>query len=628
MAQIPLIVSFGGVNAAGRSSFHHGYRRMIIESLADDDRQQVLTGLAQMMGLVNFDGGSYRDTADNEINPEQIESEFGELILEGTLIRRIEESYFDPDNVFGHASVDLKDDETVSFEIAKRYLPKQLPKSWHVADVNTRKVQVTVSDGLSTMIESYRKVEVSSAGQLPSGFDPASLYNSRYHPRGLSLTVMAAADAINSLGIEWSKVKKAISPDEIAVYASSLLGQMDENGFGGVLQSRLKSKRVSSKQLALGFNSMTADFVNAYICGSVGGTGSMTGACASFLYNLRLGMDDIRSGRRRVVIVGCSEAPVTSEVMEGFDAMSALGRDENIRRLDGEDAVLDNRRSSRPFGRNAGFTIAESAQYVILMDDELALKLGAQIHGAVGDVFINADGYKKSISSPGPGNYITMAKAVASARAIVGIDVVRNHSFVQAHGSSTPQNRVTESIILDKVAEAFEIENWPLCAIKSYVGHSLATASGDQLISTLGVFKYGILPGIKTIDEVADDVANDRLSISTNDTKLDQPQVAFLNSKGFGGNNATACILSPSAVEKLLSQKYSQQQLNDYQVKLSDTQEKAKQYEHDFLQGNYRTIYIFGENLVDETQIKIDSDSMTIPGFDGSINLNLENPYG
>ncbi len=83
---------------------------------------------------------------------------------------------------------------------------------------------------------------------------------------------------------------------------------------------------------------------------------------------------------------------------------------------------MDFRRASRPFGENCGFTLAESSQYVVLMDDELALRLGADIHGAVTDVFINADGFKKSISAPGPGNYLTVAKAVASAVQIVGLD--------------------------------------------------------------------------------------------------------------------------------------------------------------------------------------------------------------
>jgi acetoacetyl-[acyl-carrier protein] synthase len=57
---------------------------------------------------------------------------------------------------------------------------------------------------------------------------------------------------------------------------------------------------------------------------------------------------------------------------------------------------------------------------VVLFDDQLAMELGATIYAAASDVFVNADGYKKSIAGPGVGNYITMAKAVAAARAVIG----------------------------------------------------------------------------------------------------------------------------------------------------------------------------------------------------------------
>ena len=164
-----------------------------------------------------------------------------------------------------------------------------------------------------------------SAGILPTGFEPGDHYNSRFHPRGLQMAILGASDAINSIGIEWSDVMKKVKPDEVAVYAVSGLGQVDDYGMGGYLQARLRSNRPTSKQLALGMNSMPADFVNAYVCGSVGTTGAVAGACASFLYNLRLAVNDIAEGRHRVVICGSSEAPITPEIIEGFAVMSALG---------------------------------------------------------------------------------------------------------------------------------------------------------------------------------------------------------------------------------------------------------------------------------------------------------------
>ncbi|HNF09694.1 MAG TPA: hypothetical protein PLX36_10580, partial [Pseudomonadales bacterium] len=33
MVRLPVIVGFGGINPAGRSSFHHGYRRLVLDVL-------------------------------------------------------------------------------------------------------------------------------------------------------------------------------------------------------------------------------------------------------------------------------------------------------------------------------------------------------------------------------------------------------------------------------------------------------------------------------------------------------------------------------------------------------------------------------------------------------------------
>ncbi|MCB1616378.1 MAG: beta-ketoacyl synthase, partial [Pseudomonadales bacterium] len=392
-------------------------------------------------------------------------------------------------------------------------------------------------------------------------------------------------------------------------------------------QARLLGKKVTSKQCALGFCEMPADFVNAYILGSVGSTGTGAGACATFLYNLRMGMDDIKSGRRRVVLVGTSEAPVTSEIADGYAAMGALAGDDDLRKLDGLDYV-DHRRASRPFGENCGFTLAESAQYIVLMDDELALQTGAIIYGAAASVFVNADGYKKSISAPGAGNYITMAKCMASIRNLLG-DRGLQKSFVQAHGSSTPQNRVTESHILNETARAFGLENWPVAAVKAFVGHSIGSAGGDQITSTLGVWAHGFIPGIKTISAVADDVHASNLRFSNKDIEVgvEGIDVAFINAKGFGGNNATASLLSPFVVEKMLTRKHGVSSIASWKKRQEAVFEKAEQYNQKAIRGEAEPIYRFDHNVVDCESIEISLHGVKIPGFESAIEFSEENDY-
>lgn len=625
MSHLPVIVGFGGYNAAGRSSFHHAFRRTILASLDEQKRVKTLLSLATLMKLVRHEEGHYLDAENTPMSAVQVADKYQTTIEQNTLIRRIHAEYFDVDAVPGVNDVMLNSDDHSVFTINRRDMPNPIPKNWVVKKLDDSTVKVSISGSLSIKMESFRKFDVQSAGILPTGFIPANQYNSRFHPKGLQLTVLAASDAINSIGIPWSDIMAKVDPDQVAVFAASGLGQTDDFGIGGYMKSRLQSNRPTSKQMPLGLNSMVADFVNAYVCGSVGTTGAASGACATFLYNLRLAVDDINAGRHRVVVCGSSEAPVTPEVMEGFAAMSALGTDDRLARLDGGD-ICDHRRASRPFGENAGFTMAESGQFFVLMDDELAVELGADIYGAIPNVFVNADGFKKSISSPGAGNYVTMAKAVGAARAIVGDESIQKRSYIQAHGSSTPQNRVTESMIFDKVAAGFGIEHWPVTAVKAFVGHPLGPASGDQLANTLGSFADGIIAGIKTVDAVASDVVDQRLEILLEDKKA-VIDVAFLNSKGFGGNNATAIVLSPAKVETMLESRYGAEKMAIYRDKREVVRATAAKYDEAASNGDLQVIYNFGSNIIEDHEISITDASVTIENFAHSINLAFENPY-
>ncbi|UTA49272.1 beta-ketoacyl synthase [Simiduia sp. 21SJ11W-1] len=638
MVRLPVIVGFGGFSAAGRSSAHHAYRRTVIESLDAPARNETLLGLIAMMKLVRFDATSGRwfdeqGGAGELLDDAAVLAKYTDNALAGTLIRKLERRYFDVDATEWHKNVPLSPEGEVSFVTRERDLPEPLPASWQVTPIADEpgRVRVRITEMLEAKIDSLREMPVKAAGQLPSGYDPADHYNARFHPRALQFAIVGASDAVHSLGIDWADVVNAVKPDEIGVYASNAMSQLDENGFGGMMQQRLKGGRVSAKQCPLGLNTMPADFVNAYVLGSVGHTGAIVGACATFLYNLQAAVNDITAGRRRVAVVGNAEAPLLPEVMDGYGAMGALASDENLRKLDGlaADAEPDHRRASRPFGDNAGFTIAESTQYVILMDDALAMSLGADIHGAATDVFVNADGFKKSISAPGPGNYITMAKAVASAVDLLGAECVQKRSFIQAHGSSTPANRVTESEIFDRLAGVFGIENWPVTAVKAYVGHSLAPASADQLISTLGVFKYGFIPGIKTIARVADDVhaAHLQIPLADLDCREQCMDVAFLNSKGFGGNNATATVLSPRIVETLLKNRYGQAEFDAYVERRQGTREKVAAYDLRATRAQFDTIYKFGEGMIDEAALEISGSQIKVPGFAQPVELVVPSPY-
>ncbi len=629
MERLAVIVGFGGYNAAGRSSFHHGYKFMVKESLSPSLRQETLAGLAVMMNLVSVKNGDFVNEQEHVLSLADIEKQYSKLIEQGTLVRKIDKSHFNCDATPLQKSVQLNgvDGAPLTFTLAKKSLPIPLPDSWTLTRLEGEDhVQVNITE-LAVNIPSTSEMPVKSAGQLPTGFDPAKLYPSRFHPRGLQMAITGASDALHSVGIDWPTLSDSVAADEIAVFAGSGMSQLDQHGLGGMMQARQRGQRVSAKQLPLGLNTMPADFINAYVLGSLGNTGSTTGACASFLYNLQRGVDAIRHGSARIVLVGNTEAPIIPEVMEGYAAMGALATDKNLAKLDGK-ATADHRRASRPFGDNCGFTLAESCQFVVLMDDALALELGANIHGAVPRVFINADGTKKSISAPGVGNYLSMMKAVSLAQQLLGSETIQHHSFVHAHGSSTPMNRTSEADLLTQVAQHFKIKTWPLTAVKSYVGHPLAPASGDQLMSALGTFEHQIIPGIKTLDKVAEDVDQSILRINKQDTNVSQcpMQVAFLNAKGFGGNNASAPVLSPTAVNSMLLKRHGAKAMINYQQKRQFVLKQAHAYDQKALRGEFEVIYRFGEALLNEKDLTL-GDEISVVGFAKNIQLKVKHGF-
>lgn len=622
MSQLPVIVGFGGINAAGRSSFHQGYRRLILDALPLGKKQNTLVELGRLMRL----GSDLSDT--------DLLATHESTIRRHTLMRRIESTYFDVDAMPLHHHLRIQGEPLVSplvFQLRKRNLPHHIPANWQISALDDEKVQITVSGDMETLIPDTQRFPVSSAGQIPSGFDPATYYPSRHHPRALQLTVFGASDALHSMGVAWDELRQKIAPDRIAVYASSAHGQLDDFGTGGMMKSLWQGKRNTAKQCPLGFAEMPADFINAYILGSVGKTGGTLGACATFLYNLERAVSDIREGRIDFALVGAAEAPILPEVMEGYRAMGALGEDHKLLELDRAKGLtkVDNTRATRPFGYNCGFTMGESAQFVVVTSDRFALENGLPIHGSVPDIFIHADGFKKSISAPGIGNYLSLGKSVSLARDILGEKLLRTATHIQAHGTGTPQNRVTESDVFDRIAGTFSIENWLVASVKCYVGHSLGAAAGDQFMAALGTWQDGVVPGIFTLDEIAHDVHREHLHFSQSHVECGVTGMAasFINSKGFGGNNATALLLSPSCTMQMLQNRYGKKVMTQWQHALEQSESGRENYREITRKGLYQPIYRFGEHVLEGENLLFSENAVSLPENELSVTLDYPEKF-
>ena len=566
---LAIISGFGGINSSGRSSGFLGYKNLVFESLNEKEQLEVLQDLAVLQGKIEMVGTGWETVSGDSINLKEYLLENVTSIRKDCFIRKIEREVYDPDGII------------------------------------------------------LEQIKASAAGQLPKGFDPSNFYPAMQHHKALQMTVFGMSDAIGQLGFKWEEVQEKVNPDEVSVFSGAAIGQLDNFGFGGLMQSRIKGSRASSKNLALGLVEMSADFINAYVLGNVGRTGHSVGACATFLYNLQMGKEAVESGSSKVSIVGAAEAPITPEIIDGFFAMSALSDDKRMLEMqasNGEsiDAGPIQTRACRPFGNNAGMVLGESSQFVILMEANLAIELGADIYGSVPSVHSHSDGHKSSISGPGVGNYITMAKCAADAEKEIGLKALRQNTFVHAHGTGTPANRTTESHILNEIAQTFGIKKWPVSAIKSYLGHSMAPASGDQLIASLGTWNNGVIPGIHSTDALAEDVYSTHLDIllENKTEEKDFYKGCFLNAKGFGGNNASAFILSPEETRMRIRSLVTKSKWDKYLKVVEKTYKNSIKYNESSLKGDYKVTYKFNENVLNgEKDIQISRKGMKLKGF-------------
>ena len=157
----------------------------------------------------------------------------------------------------------------------------------------------------------------------------------------------------------------------------------------------------------------------------------------------------------------------------------------------------------------------------------------------------------------------------------------------------------------------------------------MAPAGGEQLAAILGAWQDGWVPGITTIDHIAEDVHQDHLHLPMQHVAI-EPEAkpgAFVNSKGFGGNNATGLFLSPQHTLEMLRKRWGKDRLLELQRKQEAVEARAQDYDANADNGSIAPIYEFGEGVVDGEDLEIDDSKISIPGFPNPVDLNIANPY-
>jgi len=367
----------------------------------------------------------------------------------------------------------------------------------------------------------------------------------RFDPEGFDTRIAAEVKGFNpELYIEKKEVKKmdlfiqyALAATKEAVENSKLsitpengdrIGVIVGTGLGGLptieKYHQILMERGPGRISPFFIPMLVANLAAGQIAIQYGAKGPnicLVTACATGGHCIGDAFRAIVYGDADAVIAGGTEANITPLTVGGFNAMKAL----STRNDEPEKAC-------RPFEKNRnGFVIAEGAGIVILEELEFAQKRNARIYAELIGYGYTGDAYHITAPSPdGDGAIRCMRMAIKDA-GLKPEDI----DYINAHGTSTQLNDLTETIAIKKVF-GDHAKRIPISATKSMTGHLLGAAGSTEAIFTILALRDGILP--PTINYEEPDPECD-LDYVPNVARRQHLNTGMSNAFGFGGTNAT-----------------------------------------------------------------------------------------
>ena len=194
----------------------------------------------------------------------------------------------------------------------------------------------------------------------------------------------------------------------------------------------------------------------------------------------------------------------------------------------------DPAQASIPFDkRRNGFVLGEGAAMLILEEYEHAVNRGAKIYAEICGYGNTCDAHH--VTAPDP-EAAGAARCVKQALDEAAFDGNASTLYINAHGTSTPMNDVTETKAFKKVLgeEAYKAH---ISSTKSMTGHMLGATGAVEAIAAIQALRTGIVP--PTIGYQEPDPECD-LNYTPNTAVTADLTMAISTTFGFGGHNA--CI--------------------------------------------------------------------------------------
>ena len=311
----------------------------------------------------------------------------------------------------------------------------------------------------------------------------------------------------------------ALDPDRVAVQMGTALGGVAYGEVQGAIMVR-EGPRAVDPRIALTTFGGAASCSVAVEFGFTGPNSTNAMSCASGTIAIGDAWRLIRSGEVDVALAGGIEAPLAPLCFGAFAMIRAMSTRND-----------DPGRACRPFDNaRDGFIMGEGACTLVLERLDHALARGARIYAEVAGYGTTNDAYHMTAPRPDGSQ---AARAMRTAMRIAGVEPA-DVDFISPHGSSTPLNDSTESIVIKSVLGE-HAHNIPISGTKPYHAHALGASGAIEAAICCLAMSRGWIPPTVNFETGDSDCDLDYVPGSGRDVR---PRVVVSNSFGFGGINA------------------------------------------------------------------------------------------
>jgi 3-oxoacyl-[acyl-carrier-protein] synthase II len=351
-------------------------------------------------------------------------------------------------------------------------------------------------------------------------FDPTPAFPSpkevRRTDRFAQFGVHAGWQALLDSGLDLNRVNR----DEVGVFIGSGIGGLETVTNQHKILLERGPGRVSPFMIPMLIANMASGLLSMYY--NLRGPNFATcSACATANHALGEAWRTIKMGDALLMLAGGAEATIVPIGIGGFCAMRAMSTRNQ-----------EPKRASRPFDKERdGFVMGEGAGVLVLEELEHAKKRGARIYCELAGYGNTADAHHLTAPSPG-GEGATRCMRVALRTGGLNPEDI---SYINAHGTSTPQGDIAETEAI-KTVFGEHARKLAVSSTKGATGHMLGAAGAVEMIVCAKAIQTDTVP--PTINYEVKDPECD-LDYVPNTARPMKVNAIVNNSFGFGGHNAS-----------------------------------------------------------------------------------------